>query len=52
MKEKRGQIPWDPTIFYFIAFAAIVLGVVLYFKLGGTLDNIGDFFKDWLRFGR
>lgn len=51
MRQKRGQF-WETMIPWIIAVAVIVLVLILYFGINGRLGNIGEFFKNWLRFGK
>jgi len=51
MKEKRGQF-WETLIPWIIAIGVVLIIMFLYFILTGRLNSMGEFFKNWLRFGR
>lgn len=51
MLGKRGQF-WDTIIPWIIAVIVIFLYMVLFTDLGGKLGGMGEFFKNWLRFGQ
>lgn len=50
MQQKRGQF-WNTIIPWIIAIGVILLVFILYMALSGRLENIGEFFRNWLRFG-
>jgi hypothetical protein len=52
MKLKRGMLFWDTTLGWIIMIGVVILVLFLYLTLSGKLDSMGEFIKNFLRFGR
>ena len=51
MQKKRG-IAIDMLIYLLIAVAVVVFVIISYTWQSDTLGNIGNYIKDWFRFGK
>ncbi len=52
MKLKKGFIVGETLIYWIIAFGIVFFSLILYLALSGRLGAMGEFIKNWLRFGR
>lgn len=52
MHVKKGQLVWDTLIPWIIGITFLVIATLVALGLSGKLGGLGEFIRNFLRFGR